>query len=414
MNEVREFPRFVASSLADALRDTPIVVVQGARQTGKSTLIQSMAARLPGAMLVTLDDPTTLQLARRDPAFFVSQSQGPLVIDEVQRAPELILPLKAAVDRDRRPGRFLLTGSADLLQVKGVGDSLAGRAETIPLKPLSQGELVWRSTPEDFVSWLWSGADGARLTGLDVEAVVTGGFPEVIKRDQVRGRAWLRNYVGRLADHDARELASRGFSDQLQTLLELLAATGQAEYVTARIARALGVSEPTADAYLRLARVMQLVEKTPAWTRSMRGRIVQRPKLSLLDSGLSSALASFTAAKANTLGGREYFGTLVEQFVTSELRKQQTWTTTPFRMFHVRDHDGLEVDLLLELDDGRLVAIEVKASLSPSASDWANLQKFRDRIRDRQVIGVCLHGGTQVGRMHDWLHVLPVTALWQH
>lgn len=416
MEDASKYPRFASETVQEAMEDTPVVVVQGARQVGKSTLTQLIAADRPEAVHTTLDDPGTLAIAETDPGFFVDQAgRATLLIDEAQRAPGLILPIKASVDRDRRPGRFLLTGSTDLLQVKGVSDSLAGRAETVELKPLSQGELARRSVGEDFVSWLIQyDAPPATFSALDPAAVVAGGYPEAVQRPPHRADRWYASYIDRLADHDAKELHRGGYSDHLRRLLRLIAAGGQQELVKARVARELDIAEATVDTYLRLAHTMRLVENLPSWRRSQRGRIVRRPKTSLNDSGLAASLVGFTREHALTLGGREYFGALVEQFVALELIKQRGWSAQRWSVHHFRDLDGLEVDIIIELADSRLIAVEVKSSTSVNEKAWSNLLRFKERFSDREVIGVCLHAGTQVARLHDWLHVLPITSLWQH
>lgn len=174
------------------------------------------------------------------------------------------------------------------------------------------------------------------------------------------------------------------------------------------------MAENTIDTYLRLAATMRLVTSLPSWGRSHRGRVVRRPKISLHDTGLSAALATFTTAHASTIGGREYYGALVEQFVAVELVKQQAWSDTPYSLHHFRDLDGLEVDLIIELADGRLLAIEVKSSTSIAEAAWTNLIRFRDRFPDRNIRGACLHTGTQTAVVGGWLYLLPITALWQH
>lgn len=414
MEGSQHYPRHASRTAREALADTPVVVIQGARQVGKSTLAAALAREATDVVSVTLDDPGTLAVAEADPVFFVEQAgRGLLVIDEAQRAPGLILPLKAAVDRDRRPGRFLLTGSADLLQVKGVGDSLAGRAETVELMALSQGELSRRETPEDFVSWVLGGVDARQFGALEPHAVVAGGYPEAVRRNPARASRWFTSYIERLADHDARELQSGGYADHMRTLLSLIAAGGQAELVKARLARAMGVAENSVDAYIRLASTMRLIMLVPSWGRSSRGRIARRPKACLSDTGLSAHLAGFSSEKARTVGGREYFGSLVEQFCALELARQQTWSAETWNLFHFRDHEGLEVDFVIELADGRLIAIEVKSALGVTEKAWAPLERFRTRFADRDVTGVVLHGGSQVAHLGKWLHVLPITALWQ-
>ena len=398
-----------------ALTDTPVVIIQGARQVGKSTLAAMTAGTASDVLSVTLDDPTTLALAKSDPVFFVAQAgTGRLVIDEAQRAPEIILPIKAAVDRDRRPGRFLLTGSADLLHVKGVGDSLAGRAETIELMPLSQGELAQRDTPEDFVGWMRSGARGSSFTALDPEVVITGGYPLAVARTPRRASRWFSDYIDRLADHDARELQRGGYADHMRTLLELIASSGQSELVRAKVARTLGVAENSIEAYVRLAATMRLVVRLPPWRRSPRGRVSHRPKVALNDTGLTAHLAKFANTQVDTIGGREYYGSLTEQFVVLELLKQSAWSETGFELFHYRTHGGPEVDLVLELPDGHLLAIEVKGGQTITSRSWAALEQFRDHHRDRDITGVVLHGGYQVAHLRGWLHVLPIPSLWQH
>lgn len=326
----------------------------------------------------------------------------------------MLLPLKATVDRDRRPGRFILTGSADLLDVKQAGDSLAGRAETIELFPLSQGELERREQPEDFVTWLLSGSAAGESEALDATAVLRGGYPEPVQRDYRRAHRWFRSYVERLSGHDARELSQGGYSGHLHALLTLVAAGSQQELVRARVARELGVTENTADSYLRLTHTMRLIHALPPWARNPRGRVVRRPKVGLIDAALSAQLTGFTAAQAASVGGREYWGLLVEQFVGLELAKQRGWSATDFTLHHYRDHDGLELDLLLELADGRLIAIKIKSSTTVTERSWRNVAAFRDRLRDRQVIGVCFHGGTQRALLHGWLHILPISVLWRH
>lgn len=407
-------PRFALRAVNTALNDTPAVVVQGARQVGKSTLA-ALAAVGRDSMNLTLDNSVTLLMAKEDPMALVSQyPKGLLIIDEAQRAPELVLPLKASIDQDRHPGRFLLTGSADLLHVKGVSDSLAGRAETVELMPLSQGELNQRATPEDFVSWLLAGGQGSRFTPLNSQTVIRGGFPEPVRRDESRAQRWFTSYIARLADHDARELQEGGYADRLESLLSLLAAQGQSELVKAHLARDLGVSETTIDSYLRLARTMRLTVQYPAWNRTPHRRLIRRPKISLLDTGLSAALAHFTNAKATVPGGREFYGSLVEQFVALELMKQQAWSGVGFNLFHYRDSDGLEVDLIAETEDNELIAIEVKSTTTVTQKLWSNLHAFRERYPDRHVTGVLLHSGDSSAHLHGWLHILPVTALWEH
>ena len=408
------YPRFALRAVNEALADTPVVVLQGARQVGKSTLAHQLAKER-NATLLTLDDELTLRAAREDPVALVNSApEGTLIIDEAQRAPQLILPLKANVDANRRPGRFLLTGSADLLRVKGVGDSLAGRAETVEMLPLSQGELARRTVPEDFITWLLSGKHFREFSPLNPEAVIRGGYPEAVQRSGRRAQAWFESVIVRLSDHDAPEFSQGSYAEHLRGLLALIAAQGPAELVKARIARDLGAAESSVAAYLRLARTMRLTVEIPAWSRAPRARVTRRPKVCLTDTGLGAALSSFTVPQAVSPGGREYLGALVEQLVTLELAKQQAWTSTFFRLHHYRDRDGLEVDLVAETYDGALVAIEVKSTQTITDRLWRNLFKFKERFPERNVTGVLLYSGDTAATLHGWLHVLPITSMWEH
>lgn len=295
-----------------------------------------------------------------------------------------------------------------------MGDSLAGRAETLELRPFSQGELAGRHAPEDFVSWLLSCPNLVEFEALETGQVIAGGYPEVRSRSERRTQSWFDAYAARLAEHDARELQGGGYAGHLRALLELVAAGAQQELVKARFARELGVSEGTLESYLRTATAMRLLTTLPPWGRNLRGRVVRKPKVSLNDAGFAAALTGFTEDHAMSLGGREYYGALVEQFVALEIEKQRGWSEQMYRMYHFRDLDGLEVDLVLELSDGRLIAIEVKSASEVTGRAWRNLERFRERFSDRDVTGVCFYAGERSWRLHDWLHILPITSLWQH
>ncbi|MEJ6549019.1 ATP-binding protein [Corynebacterium sp. USCH3] len=426
MRKEEPVPRFQSAAVEEALSDTPVVVVHGARQVGKSTLVAELGARCREPVLtVTFDDPETLEFARLDPTGFVEQAgSGTLIIDEVQRVPEIMLPLKANVDRDRRPGRFLLTGSADVFRVRGIGDSLAGRVESVRLMPFSQGERARREVPEDFVAALFrrpAVADLSRVLGeggtaiggpLSPDVALAGGFPEATVRTPRRRNAWFRTYIRRLADHDAYEYRGGGFPDEMERLTRLLAAGGATEIVQSRLAAHLGTSDSTMATYLRTLRTMNLLVEVPSWTRPVRGRTVRRPKAALTDTGLSASLGRLTQENLQKPGMREFYGAVVEQLVMLELLKQQGWSAEEFEIYHYRDNDDLEVDLVIDLLDGRLVAIEVKSGQTVKTDAFKKLERFRDKVSDHEVIGVVLHGGRGVQLLHGWIYVLPVQALW--
>ncbi|MDR0592830.1 MAG: ATP-binding protein [Bifidobacteriaceae bacterium] len=417
MNEQLDplFRRHAAMLVEEALTDTPIVVIQGARQVGKSTLAKQIADGRR-AVQVSLDDADALDFAQFDPAGFVAQGADQLlVVDEAQRAPQIILPLKAEVDRDRRPGRFLLTGSSDLLRVRGAGDSLAGRAETIRLFPLSQGEIARRAEPERFVATLAEAPNSVHGIGLQdlPERLAGGGFPEPLKRPTPRAQArWFDSYVERLASHDANE-ANRGrFARRFRGLLTVVAARGQSELNVARLARDSGIPETSLAEYLDLAESMYLLERLPAWGLDLLGRTIRRPKVGLVDTGLGAHLARFRPAQAGQVPGREAFGALLEQFVAGELRRQRSWSPTPYELYHYREDARREVDLVVELEDSTIIGVEVKATAHPGRAHLAQLEALRERVGGRLRRGVLLHTGRAVQHRDGWLSVLPVDSLW--
>lgn len=403
-----------------------MLVVQGARQVGKSTLLRQVFTE-PEALFVTLDDAATRAFAEADPRGFVDQAPDrTLIIDEVQRVPELALALKASIDEKRKPGRFAVTGSTNLLRTPGISDSLAGRAETLEVLPLSQGEILQRATPEDWVSWVLGGCEGgldAELSGEGNDSakirefVLAGGYPEPLKRPDRQANRWFRSYLDRLATYDARELSGgSAYPLHLERMLRLLAAQGQSELVKAKIARELGVSETALGDYLELAKTMYLVGELPSWGVGFSGRVVRRPKISVVDTGLSGYLAGLTARKAQQVGGFELFGATLESFVVNELRKQQTWAEEEFRLFHYRQRDE-EVDVVIELSDGRVILIEVKSAVSVDARAWKHLDSMMAKHGDRVVASVVFYLGErymEIARPNGKVILAPVESLWAH
>lgn len=407
-------PRHAAPLVLEALSDTPIVVLQGARQCGKSTLAGQVADGL-GASVLTLDDGAVRTAALLDPEAFVeSLGPGPVVLDEIQRAPSLILPIKASVDRDRRPGRFLLTGSADLLRVPGAEDSLAGRAETIRLHPLSQGELADRQ--DDFVTaWLQGGHAGwgTGTTRAElVTAICAGGLPEAQRRQGRRRSNWLRDYVDRLLRRDAADL-SRVSPELLGRTLDLLAGQQASEFVAAHLARHLGGAESSASGYLDKLRSLYLVEVIPAWSRSRTQRLVRKPKVIVGDSALCAELAGLSEEQLLSPTGAVHLGGLLEGFVAGELLRQRAWSRTDFTLSHYRESGGAEVDLLVELRSGGVLGIEVKATGSVGRQHASGLLRLKDRLGADFLGGIVLNTGDRIFSMGDGIWAVPVPALWQ-
>ncbi|WP_295698904.1 ATP-binding protein [Lapillicoccus sp.] len=408
--------RSVRPRLLDALGDTRIVVVQGARQVGKTTLVRSVLADRAGRF-VTLDDDLTRGAAQADPPGFLRQMpDGLLAIDEVQRAPELVLALKMAVDDDSRPGRFLLTGSANLLRLPAMQDSLAGRAENIDLFGFSQGEIV--DVREDFVDRLFAGeiypehrSDLSRADYLD--RACAGGYPEALLRQPGQRRAaWYDNYVERITQRDAPDVSGLQRLSELPLLLRLLAARNATELVITNVSQEIGIPVRTLGPYLDLLETLFLVQRIPSWSTNLTKRVVTRPKVVLTDTGLTARLLNVSAEGGGVGANPELGGRLLEGFVAGELRRQVGWARENPRLSHFRDHNGAEVDFILETGDGRVAGIEVKARSTVTGRDarWLNL--LRDRLGARFVAGVILHTGTSTAPFGDRIIATPIDALW--
>lgn len=412
-------PRHALPWAKELVESFPVVVVEGARQVGKSTLATMLVEGSErAARYLTLDDDVLRAAAQNDPQAFVNQlPDGMLVIDEIQRAPELLLPIKASIDRHRTPGRFLLTGSADLLRLERTPDSLAGRAVTLPLRTLSQGEINGRL--DDFVTRFVAGVDP-----FDVRSTVSredyanrlaaGGYPEVFRRSPRLRTAWFDGYVDRIVQRDARDVRRLVDGNRLASVLRLVAANQAGELVRARLSRDANVPETTMSAYLDLVETLYLVERIRPWSGNLTTRQTGKAKGIITDSALAMHLSGVTPARAAALvGGGELLGPLLEGFVVSELRKQQTWSDTRFSVFHYRETSGLEVDVLLELDDGRVLGLEVKASQTYKPEHFRGLRRLADRLGDRFLGGIVLSTADQGVRFGENLVGLPIASLWE-
>lgn len=408
--------RFAQSLVEETLADTPITVIQGARQVGKSTLAQTVTAERP-ALFVSLDAAAQYNAAKADPDAYVRQTGDLLVIDEVQRVPELIRAMKDAVEEDRRPGRFLITGSANLLEIPGTEESLAGRAETVVLYGLSQGELAGRR--EDFVDRALAGDAktlGARRGSLTrgdyLELACAGSYPEPLTRTGRRRNAWFDNYTNRIITRDAADMSRLAHLDRLPDLLRLLAANTSGEHVRARVANDVRIPERSLPSYMDLLGTLYLTHTLPAWGDSLTSRVTGRPKVALLDTGLAARLNNVTPAAMAPHAASGAAGGLLESFVAGELRRQLVWAQTPAKLFHFRDRDGKEVDIVIESEDRRVAGIEMKASGAPSQGDFKHLRFLQDKLGDRFMLGVVFHTGPAAVPFGPRLLALPYSALW--
>jgi uncharacterized protein len=406
------FPRLASALLEDALADTPVVLIHGPRQCGKTTLAR-MVGEARGYDYVTFDDDTALAAARSDPIGFLDRLPARAILDEIQRVPDLFLALKSVVDRDRKPGRFILTGSSNVLLVPRLADSLAGRMEILRLHPLAQCELA-RTQPH-FLASLFSREFPLRhhrRLGIELaDRIVNGGFPAALARSTPRRRTtWYRDYVETLVQRDVRSMARIGSLDALPRLVQLAAGQTAKLLNIAELAGPFELSRPTIRDYVTLLERIFLLERLPPWHSNRLRRLVKTPKLHLGDTGLVAALFGFDAA--SLWEDRDAFGHLLETFIFQELRRQATAHEVPVSFFHFRDKDNAEVDIVLEQGARAVAGIEVKASSTVTASDFRGMRKLKAAAGSRFAGGVVLYDGEAVVAFADDLLAVPIASLW--
>lgn len=408
--------RKITQRLLNALADTPVVVLQGARQTGKSTLAQLVSEREHPALYLTMDNITTLVAARQDPVGFLSglQEQN-VVLDEIQRVPELALPLKAEVDRARQPGRFLLTGSANALFLPRLADALVGRMEVITLWPLAQCEIEGGEIPLIEQLFAPSSLPVKQFTSnrQDVLArALRGGYPEAVSRSSDERRTdWFEAYVTTLLQRDVRDLAQiQGLSD-LPLLLSLLAARATATLNANDLARAAQTPLTTLNRYLTLLEATFLLQLIPAWSSNLSKRLVKAPKILLTDTGVLAALAGITPAQLEITPTAA--GMVIENFVGMELIKLISWSQPRPQLFHFRTHDRKEVDFLLQNRAGAVVGIEVKAASAVQSDDFKGLRTLAHELGNQFVRGIVFYTGDTLLPFGEQFYAVPIAALWQ-
>jgi predicted AAA+ superfamily ATPase len=408
----RLLPRLAAGPLAEAMQDSPVVLIHGPRQSGKSTLVMQHGAR-SGYRSLTFDDTAVLNLAKSDPAGFVADLPDRVILDEVQRVPGLFLALKMAVDRDRTPGRFLLTGSSNVLLLPTLADSLAGRMAIVRLHPLAQCEL--QKTRPIFLERLISGRfpmdPATRQRAKLAERIVQGGFPALLPLPTARRRArWHRDYVETIVQRDVRSMARIASLDALPRLLELVAGQTARTLNISDLSGPFGLSRPTIREYVTLLERLFLVEELPAWHTNRISRLVKGPKVHIADTGLGCALLGLSAEAL--WADRDAFGQMLETFVYLELRRQASGRDEPIGFSHFRHRDGAEVDIVVEHGAGRISGVEVKASSTVRASDFNGLKALREACGKRFGCGVVMYDGEMTVGFGDGMFAVPLAALW--
>ncbi len=406
------FQRQLAPRLRESLRDTPAVLIHGPRQCGKTTLAR-MIGEPRGYRYYTFDDDGPRAAAERDPVGFVADLPARAILDEVQRVPGLFIALKAELDRHRRAGRFILTGSANVLLVPKLAESLAGRMGILRLHPMSQGEMDKK--PARFLGRLFAGSFRTRLTerlGPELAArVAAGGYPAALaRRTALRRGAWYRDYVETQVQRDVRDLSRLRSFDALPRLLSLAASHTARLLNVTELAGPFQLTRQTIHEYVTLLERVFLLERLPPWHRNRMSRLVKTPKLHMGDTGVACALLGIDAARLNR--SRALLGPLLETFVLQELRRQASFTPQPAEFFHYRDRDGVEVDIVLEQGAGAIAGVEVKAAASVSESDFRGLRKLKEIAGAEFAHGLVLYDGDACIRFGERLHAVPLRMLW--
>jgi len=404
------FPRLAAEIVIAALRDTPVVMVTGPRQCGKTTLVRDLLAT--EREFLTMDDDTLLAAARGDPTGLVRDLDR-ITIDEVQRVPDLLRAIKRSVDENRKAGRFLLTGSANILALPQVSESLAGRMEIVTLLPLSQAEI--RRRKSDFLREAFVGKLEAlteTVTGRDlVDAVLIGGYPEMLRRtDPKRRRKWALDYVTAILQRDVRDIADVEKLDQIPRLLRVLAShSGQLTNFT-QIGGQIGFDDKTTKKYIGILEQLFLVRRVEPWFQNRLKRLIKTPKLHFLDSGLLGALLGMTTE--SIARDRAAFGALLETFVFAEVMKHVSCSGESYALYHYRDKDQEEVDLVIEAARGAVIGLEVKASATVNAEDFRGIRRLAAACGDDFKLGMVLYDGHRTVPFGDRLFAAPISCLW--
>lgn len=411
--------RRILAVLAALEAEEPVIALHGPRSVGKSTLLREFAA-VRGVPVIDLDDPEVLDAVVANPALAVG-GPTPVCVDEYQKAPDLLDALKARLNRDGAPaGTAVLTGSTRHDAVPRTAQALTGRLHVLTILPLSQGEITGQR--EDLLERMIADPDEAVAAHphSDTERteyvgrVCAGGFPLALRRSGTSRSRWFDNYVRSSVERDAVELARIRQRKVLGQLLERLAGQTAQILNVAAAGRALDADRKTVDGYLRLLEDLFLVQTLPAWGTTLRARAARLPKIHVVDSGLAARLLRCSEARLATLdpSALTEFGHLLETFVHSELRKQASWLEQPVAFGHWKADDD-EVDVVVELDDGRVLGFEVKAAQRVSGADLGGLRKLRDALGDRFAAGMAFSTGSRSYTCEDRLHVLPVDRLWR-
>lgn len=406
-------PRGSHDLLVEALGDTRVVLLLGARQVGKSTLAQEIVATDHPAGSINLDTQAPRQAANSDPEGFIAGLGRPVLIDEVQRGgPDLLLAIKSAVDKDQTPGQFFLTGSANVLANRRVLDALTGRVEIVTLWPLAQSEI--EQAGRNFVDALFDGAppeveDAPVGREALVGRLVAGGYPEARLRTGTARARWFSSYLQTTLERDLDDITDAHKLKEMPRLLRLLASQAANIVAPASISKDIALHRETVDAYISLLEAVFLVRRLPAWTSGIGKREIRHPKIYVIDTGLLLHLLG--ANEERLTNDDQITGKALENFVAMEILRNAEWSEQAPKLFHYRQ-GGDEIDVVLENRSGEIACIEVKASASVQSRDWRALGRLRDTRGERFRCGVLLYTGENTVPLSDRIFAVPVSGLW--
>ncbi len=414
-NTTMLYPRNLKSLLLEAIEDTPVVLVNGARQTGKSTLVERLY-NVPETNYISFDEVANLSAAKLSPQDFIDNLPDKVILDEIQHVPELFISIKRSVDLNRKPGRFILTGSANVLTLPRLSDSLAGRMEIHTIWPLSQGEI--NGVKEGFIDTIFGGNQikfkfKSKLSDTDlINILLRGGYPgAVTKANAQRRTTWFEGYLTTVLQRDVQDLSNIEGLIAMPNLLALLATRSGGLLNFADLSRTLGLPASTLKRYLALLQTIFLIVCLPGWYQNLGKRLIKSPKVYISDTGLLCHLLQISSPAA--FKDRTVLGHVLENFVLMELMKQCTWSNVKPQLFHYRSEGGQEIDIILEARDKRLVGIEVKATSSLNKQSFKSLALLRDQVGDSFQCGIVLYTGTNTIGFGERLFAVPISALWE-
>lgn len=407
-----EYHRFLTDNMLSGRKRSPAILLVGARQSGKSHLMKTIAKE-EKIHYATFDNLPTLASAGNDPVGFIRSLPKPAILDEVQRVPEIFLPIKEDIDQNRISGRYLLTGSANPLVVPKLGDSLAGRMLIYELYPLSQGEILGKR--ENFLEIAFSDNPVFQTSHFNkrelIERISRGGYPEVqgLQNHEERSE-WADGYLSLILQKDIRDLAQIEGMNQLPNLLITAAAQVGSLLDYGNLAKDSRIPMTTLRRYFQLLHSLFIIHTLPAWSRNIKKRIVKSPKIFFVDTVILLQLLNLNETRLEQ--SPKILGRAAENFIVLELLKQSTWHPKRIDLFQFHTEAHQEVDIVLEHESGKVIGVEVKSSETIGIEDFKHFRVMKEAVGDDFHRGIVLYAGNQTLSFGPDLLAVPISALW--